>query len=532
MKIKVYLLLIALSFATYSFSLNNSFVFDDEEHVQHNPAIHQIENVPSFFFTSTINQGTPDKMSGIYYKPLLMTTYATVWSLFGGDPFYFHILQIFLHGTNAFLIFLILVGFTSTLPALVLALVFLLHPLNTENAVYISNYQDILFTLFGLFALLVLKVPKPKWFHHLGLALLLLCSLLCKESGVLFLTAATLFVFIFRPPQRLKSIMAIASAVLVYAFLRFGLAGLYNVFHGVAPISRISALERFFTSPAALFHYFKLFVAPVHFTTAQNWVVTDPTFTSFWLPFLFVIAAFALVVGLNIRRPSKPLLFFSLCLGAGLFLHSQLLAPLDATVADRWFYFPMFALLGIFAVALPWARLKRQHVLIVAIPLLAVLATRSFVRSLDWESGYTLYKHDLSLAPDAYDIQNNFGVELFRRSEYDEAMKHFLKSTELAPHWTINWNNLGAAYEKFGQLDKAEKAYCTSVNNGVYYLAFENYAGLLIKKNLTSESLGFIEDVGLVGLPGNARLLSFRDYLRTLNVNAKRVTLPLSCPQS
>lgn len=532
MKLKAFLLLIALSFATYSFSLNNTFVFDDEEHVQHNPAIHNIENVPSFFFTSTINQGTPEKMSGIYYKPLLMTTYATVWSLFGSDPFYFHILQIFLHGTNAFLAFLIFATFAPALPSFLLALVFLLHPLNTENSVYISNYQDILFTLFGLIALLVLKVPRPRWFHHVGLGLLLLASLLCKESGVLFLTAATLFIFIFRPPQRLKSMIAISSAIATYAFLRFGLAGLYNVFHGVAPISRITALERFYTSPSALTHYFQLFFAPIHFTTAQNWVVTQPTFSSFWIPFLLVVMAFAVCIYLNIRLASKPFLFFSLCLGAGLFLHSQLLAPLDATVADRWFYFPMFAFLGMLAVALPWSKVKRQHVLIVAIPLLSVLAARSFARSLNWESGYTLYKHDLQLAPDSYDIQNNFGVELFRRSEYDEAMKHFIKSTELAPHWTINWNNLGAAYEKFGQLDKAETAYCKSINNGVYYLAFENYAGLLIKKNLTSESLGFIEDIGLVGLPGNARLLSFREYLKTRNVNAKRVTLPLSCPQS
>lgn len=532
MNIKIFFLILTLGFATYSFSLNNAFVFDDEEHVQHNSAIHEIENVPSFFFTSTINQGTPEKMSGIYYKPLLMTTYAAVWSLFGGDPFSFHILQIFLHCANAFLIFILFASFTTTLPALLLALVFLLHPLNTENSVYISNYQDILFTLFGLIALMVLRASSPRWWHHVSVALLLLASLLCKESGVLFITAAALYVFIFRPPARIRSMLAIASSVGAYAFLRFGLAGLYNVFHGVAPVSRITALERFFTSPAALLHYFKLLFLPFHFTTAQNWVVTEPGLFDFWVPFALVVLAFAVVIYWNRKHPSKPLLYFSLCLGAGLFLHSQLLAPLDATVADRWFYFPMFAFLGMLTVAIPWSRLKRQHILMVAVPLLALLSVRSFVRSLDWKSGYTLYKHDLELAPDAYDIQNNFGVELFRRSEYDEAMKHFLRSTELAPHWTINWNNLGAAYEKFGNLDKAESAYCRSVNNGVYYLAFENYAGLLIKKNLMSESLGFIEDIGLVGLPGSARLTSFRDYLRTLNVTAKRPTLPLSCPQS
>ena len=72
------------------------------------------------------------------------------------------------------------------------------------------------------------------------------------------------------------------------------------------------------------------------------------------------------------------------------------------------------------------------------------------------------------------------GVELFRIGRYTEAKKYFEISTQLAPYWWVNWNNLGAIYEQEKDYQKAMEYYQKSVNNGQYYLAYENLAKILI----------------------------------------------------
>lgn len=528
MKWKAFLLFIVLGFTTYGLSLQNEFVFDDEEQVVNNVAIHDISNIPSFFFSSTMNQGGSAKMGGIYYKPLMTTAYALIWSLSGNDPMLFHIFQVAVHSTNAFLIFLLFINFAPFWPSLLLALLFLLHPQNTENAVYIANYQDVLFMFFGLLALNVLVKKSGSWVHAFSISALLLCSLLSKESGVLFVAASAIFIFIFRFRNQVRAMAAVALTVGTYAFMRFGLAELYNVKHGVAPISHATPLERFLTMPSALTHYFMQFLAPLHLTTTRNWVVTEANL-EFWPSFFFMIAITSLVCWWCMKTKSKLAAFFALSLGAGLFLHSQLLAPLDGTVADRWFYFPMFALLGLIIVSVPWDRISIRTTIAVAVPILLLMGGRSMARSLDWKNGYTLYGHDVAIAPDSYDMQNNYGVELFRHGKVDEALPRFKRSTELAPHWTINWNNLGAAYDHLKRLTEAEYAYCRSINNGVYYLAFENYAGILIRTGRLERAMSFIEKLGLVGLPHNAKLLEMREFLNSRQVRAGEIEFPLNC---
>jgi tetratricopeptide (TPR) repeat protein len=50
----------------------------------------------------------------------------------------------------------------------------------------------------------------------------------------------------------------------------------------------------------------------------------------------------------------------------------------------------------------------------------------------------------------------------------------------LAPYWWVNWNNLGAIYEREKNYKKAAEYYQKSVNNGQYYLAYENLAKILV----------------------------------------------------
>ncbi|HEX7542623.1 MAG TPA: tetratricopeptide repeat protein, partial [Patescibacteria group bacterium] len=114
-----------------------------------------------------------------------------------------------------------------------------------------------------------------------------------------------------------------------------------------------------------------------------------------------------------------------------------------------------------------------------AIVIITIFSIRSFIRVLDWRSGLSLFSRDIRKTS-SFDLQNNMGVELFRIGRYDEAKKYFEISTQLAPYWWVNWNNLGAIYEREKNIQKAAEYYQKSIDNGQYYLAYENLAKVLV----------------------------------------------------
>lgn len=156
------------------------------------------------------------------------------------------------------------------------------------------------------------------------------------------------------------------------------------------------------------------------------------------------------------------------------------------TVAERWLYFPMIGALGMMGVLLNECNISNLKFKIVGILIVSLLFVRSFIRTLDWRNGLALYGSTISKMS-SFDLQNNMGVELFRIGKYAEAKQYFIKSTELAPYWWVNWNNLGAAYEREGNIQKAQKCYEQSIKNGGYILAYENYAKILVSQERDSK---------------------------------------------
>ncbi len=506
---------VALGMALYAHTLTNEFVFDDEEQIVNNSVIHDLANWPLLFQSSSMNQTGSVKPSGMYYKPVMTLAYMIIWNLFGDNPAPFRILQITLHALNSFLLYLLLTGFAPFGLSLGLGLLFLVHPINTEAAIYLANLQDVSFVFFGMMALLLLR-KGSNWYL---VSLFLLLSLLSKETGLAFWGMVGVWGWFNRPKFGLSTAKILMAVAACYSILRFGIADLTTIKHGVAPISLASFYERLLTWPSTWTHYFGLVLWPDRLTTTQNWVIRSWTWVDVGMPLIIICLVAAGYATSRARlRKSYPDLafwfkFFGLWALGGLMIHSQIVAPLDGTVADRWFYFPMMGLCGLIACLLTpaWPKLKRYWPAFVLV--LIPLSVRSHVRGSDWKNGMTLYQHDLALLPESYDLQNNLGVELFRASNPQAALEHFQKSVELAPHWTINWNNLGAAFETLGQSEKALDSYCKSIRNGVYYVAFENYPALLIKMGRFQEALDFVFYLGLPHLPNHATLLKIREYL-------------------
>ena len=76
-----------------------------------------------------------------------------------------------------------------------------------------------------------------------------------------------------------------------------------------------------------------------------------------------------------------------------------------------------------------------------------------------------LYGHDIRYTKgDNANLENNYGVELFRAGNIAEAKAHFERSVALMDDWSVSQNNLGAVYEKEGDLEKAKAYYQRSAD--------------------------------------------------------------------
>lgn len=497
-KKQTYILAISVfGFILFLVSLSNGFVWDDEEQIVNNVLIHSLSNLPKFFSGGAFHSGGTGSLLGIYYKPLMTLSFAIVYAIFGPNAFFFHLTSVLLHIANSILVFLIFSKFFKQKKSFLLSLIFLVHPLYSEVIFYAANFQDLLFFFFGSLALLFSLNKK----HWLVVGLFLLGSILSKETGIVFVLAILFF----------KYWRSSIFAVLLYGFMRFGIAKIgFLKDHATSPISQLPLLQRILAIPKMAWYYFQNLLVPINLVANQHWTVQSLTLNNFFIPLIFSVIFITLILLLTFNKNKKYyffLIFFVLSFG----MHMQIF-PLDVTVSGRWFYLPMFGLLGISG----FAKIKKykKEVEYFVYFLIVILSIITFRRAFDWKTGLALYSHDSEIVKDDFNLENNLGVELFRAGQINDAKIHFQNSVNLAPNWWTNWNNLGAIAEREENLDLAAKYYKKAIDNGNYYLAYENYALILIKQEKFAEAKEFILD-SLQYFPQNPRLLYLLQALQS-----------------
>ncbi|MFH0936766.1 MAG: tetratricopeptide repeat protein [Candidatus Daviesbacteria bacterium] len=516
---KLIIILIVIGGLIYFNSFFNGFVWDDEEQILTNTLVHSISNLPKFFASSTFNSGGAATMGGLYYKPLMTTFFSLIYSIFGPNPFFFHFLQVILHIANSILVFLLFKHLLShskknLILSFILALFFLIHPQNTEAVVYISDLQDILFFFFGMLALLF-TIKKPLNLLNLCLTgLFLLLSLLSKETGIVFIPIIFIYLLFYQKEKLIKFTASIFTMITIYSLLRFAVAKIYFNKHGLSPITTIPLDQRLINIPLIIISYLRNFIFPQNLAINQHWAIRNITFENFFAPLFMILGVFSLVVfsGYVLWKKEKKdfviFLFFFLwfCFSLGLHLH---IFPLDLTVSDRWFYLPMVGLLGMIGVLAQNVKLQNEKIrrgfYILLFIIFILFSVRVMIRNTNWHDGLSLYSHDINIAKDSFDLENNLGVELFRAGKYDEAEIHFVNSTKLAPKWWTNWNNLGVMVQRKQEFDKALEYYQRAIDNGNYYLAYENLAKIKLSHESTQSAKVFTENA-LKRLPNNSNL--------------------------
>lgn len=173
--------LVALVTLAYAGSLSNDFVFyDDDLYVTSNSHVQQGLTPASIAYACTTLECSN-------WIPVTWLSLEMDVTLFGLQPWGFHLTNLILHVLNVLLLFAWLRGAAgATGPAWATAAIWGVHPLHVESVAWISERKNLLCLVFFLLMLLVWNsyVRRPVWQKYLGALGLFALGLMSKSMIV------------------------------------------------------------------------------------------------------------------------------------------------------------------------------------------------------------------------------------------------------------------------------------------------------------------------------------------------------------
>lgn len=341
------LILIALiGFIVFFSGLNNPFQSDDKLQIVNNIPVHSIANIRLFFEGGTFYNGQGSApLNGAYYRPLMTTVFSVLYTLFGAHPVYYHVLQLMLCIGSSIILYLFFRYSFKPAIALFLALLFLVHPIDSQVVFAIPSMQDALFFFFGILAIWqLIRFNSVKSLIFVAVCLFL--SLLAKETAILFAVMALLYLFWWNRNRLYTFIGVMVLPLTLWLILKINAVGFSSNSHN-APVEGLKLAGRLYNAPSIVLFYISKFIFPWRLASAYYW--THPKFTVryFLIPLiidLILIAVFVYIGFVIGKRASKAQYFtynfFGIWAALGLLLTLQII-PIDMTACETWFYFPM-----------------------------------------------------------------------------------------------------------------------------------------------------------------------------------------------
>lgn len=478
----------------YHHTLSVPFIFDDFHAIEENLKIRD----PGNFLTL-------DSLRA--QRPLVDLSFALNYHLGGVEVFGYHLFNLIIHFVSACLVYLLAlvifrrldeIGYSTNgrqylfvVPAAFVALVFALHPVQTQAVTYIVQrytsmaamfyLASVLCYILGRQAMMVAQARKladtgqtqPK-IPFTSPALFALCfvlgmaSFLSKQIAIsLPLTILLVEYFMFDRTWAGWKKKLVLLTPLCIAFFLFALYSA-GVLQGEISLGRVleetdqrtretlevSRLQYLLTQFQVIPIYLGLLIWPVNLSLDYMYPFVDSLFRgwTFWGFLLLVILAGA-GVGLCKFLPALSLGIFWIFIT--LSVESSLIPISDALFEHR-LYLPMFG----FALILGWAfnevyRRWQVPALVLGIFVLIILAVVTYQRNAVWLDPVTLWADTLNNRPNNPRAHNNLGQALEKQERIWEAARHYQKALKLRPGYAEVHLNLGLVLAKAGRIEQA-----------------------------------------------------------------------------
>jgi protein O-mannosyl-transferase len=438
--------LIVLVFLCYADALGNQFVFDDFYVVYANQRIHSI----SMALFSDI------------YRPFRDLSYAFDVAIWGEQPFGFHLTNVIIHAANVLLVFVLVRTIARDLATSTLAaLIFAVHPIQTDAVAYISGRRDLLFAFFYISAFLCyLAYYRNRWSPWAVLALfsfaiLWVFSVLSKEMAM----TLPIVIFVWHYCDEWKETegnwwkrslqtawKAFSREKVLYLVMVTGglIVSWYLVFvRGASLLVTRAGIKywggSFYSNALTVFRvhawYLKQLVYPTPIT--QYLGAFEPSQTIFeWRVIVSLTIVGAVLCGGFLLLGRERLMSFSVLSYFVFLLPVSQIIPHHELLADHYLYLPM-ASFGLFA-SLLTKRVSDSGLVIKKAPyvlagaIIVLFAVMTVVQNRNWKDERTLWTANYEALPNSPRAALNLG-NTYQDTEPQKAEELFKRALELSP---------------------------------------------------------------------------------------------------
>jgi Flp pilus assembly protein TadD len=468
-------LIVLVTAACYGNSFAGAFVFDDHQYIE---ACSYITGLwppwQALFKVTDVS------------RPLIGYSLAVNYRLSGDSVWSYHAMNLLIHCVAALALFG-LVRRTLQSPrlatrynemagalALVIALVWAVHPLQTQAVTYViqrcESLMGMCYLLTLYFAVRSFTASRRSWWV-IAAALACVAGMLSKQVMV----TAPLMVFLFDYLFFSGSVVAaLRRQWPLYAGLALGWVALACVM-AASPASEtagfsvksISPFEYLISEFSVICHYVRLAFVPAPLVFDYDW----PKATSLMaaLPYAVPVVSAAALTGYGLCKRAGAAI-----LGAWFFLVLSVTSsvlPLDDLAFEYRMYLPLAAIISGCAIGgvelwrVLAARLVKSGpqlsggslAFALAAALILVFGSLTVGRNKDYESDIGLWADTVVKRPENVRARNNFGYLLQEQGRLQEAVAQYGEAILLRPTYAQAYSNRGAVLRDLGDLEQAER---------------------------------------------------------------------------
>jgi len=469
-------LIVLATAACYGNSFAGAFVFDDHQYIE---ACSYITGLwppwQALFKVTDVS------------RPLIGYSLAVNYRLSGDSTWSYHAMNLLIHCVAALALFG-LVRRTLQSPrlaprynekagalALVIALVWAVHPLQTQAVTYViqrcESLMGMCYMLTAYFAVRSFTASRRSWWVTAA-ALACVAGMLSKQVMV----TAPLMVFLFDYLFFSGSVVAaLRRQWPLYAGLALGWVALACVM-AASPASEtagfsvksISPFEYLISEFSVICHYVRLAFVPAPLVFDYDWPKAASLMAA--LPYAVpVVSGVALTAYGLYKRAGAAIL------GAWFFLILSVTSsvlPLEDLACEHRMYLPLAAIVSGCAIGgvelwrrLLAARLAKSGTQLsggslaftLAAAFILIFGSLTVARNKDYESDVGLWADTVVKRPKNVRARNNFGRLLQEQGRLQEAMAQYSEAILLRPTYAQAYSNRGAVYKDLGDLEQAEQ---------------------------------------------------------------------------
>lgn len=435
-----YLLMAFSGVAAYLNAVRHPFVHDDIAFIVENPAIKNFDLWKTF--VHPLDMGMFGVGINAYYRPFLDLANHGQYQFFGLDPHGFHAFNVAVHILNAWLVYRItrhLFRDTNVWGvSCVVAMIFLLHPVQTQAVACVSGISNLLFVFFGLSAMSLLLLSRRREgavaaAAFAGSLVVFLMALLCKEQALIFPLLVVWWEICHPVSSGLRRAARVGgwtAVAVVYVIIKARLLGSQSLWdeHFFNP----ELFLRVGSIPQILLTNLRLILAPVDLHYFRSVDILAPK----W-PWMIALAALIAVIAVAARRAdqtSRRMIIF----GAGWFLIAQAMTiniiPLiweysSVSVAEHFLYLPILGILWPCAWMCRRWRVVQENAVTAAVFVLVLLTTLTVCQNRYWSSEIILFERAARYEPLAR-VQMLLGKARYKAGDFSGAIEAYQAALE------------------------------------------------------------------------------------------------------